>query len=305
MDWNDVRYFLALARLGSVRAAGAHLGVSHSTVARRVEALESELATRLFDRHRDGFLLTDAGKEMLPGAERIENEMATLERGLAGQDTRLAGPVRLTCCDDYVSGLVMGGFRRLCADYPEVELGVETDSRRFDLAKREADIAIRTLARDVAPAEQLIGQRLAPVVCANYVGIEHAARLDPALEGSQARWLAFAHRPSMEQMVAMSSYPDVPLWGSFSSIPLLIQAAAAGLGIAKIPTYAADQDPRLRRLDPADLVHVADLWLVSHPDLRGNQRLSAARQCVREALEEHQALFDGTRDTAEAQRLRR
>src|SRR5690606_14474654 len=67
MDWNDLRHFLALARTGSARAAGGLLGVSHSTVSRRVEALEAELGVRLFDRHRDGYLLTDAGKQMVPG----------------------------------------------------------------------------------------------------------------------------------------------------------------------------------------------------------------------------------------------
>ncbi|MEM7437027.1 MAG: LysR family transcriptional regulator, partial [Myxococcota bacterium] len=103
VDWNDVRYYLALARLGSVRAAGAKLGVSHSTVARRVEALEARLAARLFDRNRDGYTLTDAGRRMLSRAERVEKEMLALERDLVGQDERLAGPVCITCCDEYVS----------------------------------------------------------------------------------------------------------------------------------------------------------------------------------------------------------
>ncbi len=89
MDWNDVRHFLALARCGSVRAAGASLGVSHSTVARRVEALETRLSARLFDRNRDGYTLTEAGRQMLPGAERVERELAALERGLVGQGAPL------------------------------------------------------------------------------------------------------------------------------------------------------------------------------------------------------------------------
>jgi len=96
MEWNDVRHFLALSRAGSVRAAGAQLGVSHSTVARRVEALETKLATRLFDRNRDGYSLTQAGRQMIPGAERIEKEMSALERGVIGKDEQLAGQVALT-----------------------------------------------------------------------------------------------------------------------------------------------------------------------------------------------------------------
>ncbi|MCP3060125.1 LysR family transcriptional regulator [Myxococcus sp. K38C18041901] len=97
MDWNDLRYFLALARLGSVRAAGAALGVSHSTVVRRVDALEFELRTRLFDRHRNGFVLTDAGERMMPAAVRVEDEVCALTRGAAGHDESLSGTVHLTC----------------------------------------------------------------------------------------------------------------------------------------------------------------------------------------------------------------
>ncbi|MEM6926302.1 MAG: LysR family transcriptional regulator [Myxococcota bacterium] len=293
MDWNDVRYFLALARCGSVRSAGTRLGVSHSTVARRVEALEERLATRLFDRTRDGYRLTAAGQDMVPGAERVEDEMATLERGLVGRDERLAGPVRLTCCDEFVSGLLMEALHDLCVDNPEIELGLQTDSRRFDLSRREADLAIRTLPVDGQPAEHLVGRKLAPVVYANYVAVAQADERDPEGEGSSPRWIAYAHRKSVEGLIAMSSYPDVPLWGSFSSILLMHQAVQRGLGIAKLPTYAGDPDPRLVRLAKADLVHVADLWLVSHPDLRANHRLKAARACVRDALAARLPLFEG------------
>jgi molybdenum-dependent DNA-binding transcriptional regulator ModE len=107
VDWDDIRHFLALARTGSVRAAGSLLGVSHSTVARRVEALELWLSVKLFDRHRDGYLLTDAGTEMVAGAERVERELAALERALAGQDARLEGPVRVTCTDPFMARLLL------------------------------------------------------------------------------------------------------------------------------------------------------------------------------------------------------
>ena len=163
MDWDDVRHFLALARLGSVRAAGASLGVSHSTVARRVEALECRLATRLFDRNRDGYQLTEAGQQMLPSAERVESELAALERGLTGQDDRLEGPVSVTCCDSYVSELLIEAFTPFCDAHPDIELHLVNDSRSFDLAKREADIAVRVLGLGDQPPEYLIGRKLAPV----------------------------------------------------------------------------------------------------------------------------------------------
>lgn len=293
MDWNDVRYFLALARLGSVRAAGASLGVSHSTVARRVEALEVRLAARLFDRSRDGYTLTAAGAQMVPGAERVEREMAALEREVAGRDERFAGPVRVTCCDEYVSEMMVTELTVFCGAYPGVELGITTDSRTFDLSRREADFAVRTLPIGAQPQEHLLGRKLVGIYCANYVAAVHAHRLDPELEGTSPRWVAFEERKYFEAMVARSSYPDIPAWGAFSSLALMMQATRAGLGIAMLPCYVADRDAALRRLARPDLEHVANLWLVSHPDLRDNARFRAARDCVIQALQRRERLFHG------------
>ena len=293
MDWNDVRYFLALARSGSVRSAGTALGVSHSTVARRVEALEEQLAARLFDRSRDGYALTDAGEKVLVSAERIEAQMCALEREMAGQDERFAGRVAITCCDDYVGHVLADGLRSLCHDHPDVELTMVTDSRPFDLAKREADIAIRALGIGTAPPEYLIGTKIAPLVVANYVAKAHRHRLDPAVEGSAARWVSFDDRPVHEAMIAESSYPNVPAWGAFSTVELLARAARAGFGIAMLPTYVGDREPELERLAHPDLRHLADLWLLSHPDLRDNVRLRATRAQIVRTFAEHAALFSG------------
>lgn len=293
MDWNDVRYFLALARLGSVRAAGASLGVSHSTVARRVEALEVQLAARLFDRSRDGYTLTSAGQQMVPGAERVEREMSALELELAGQDERLSGPIKLTCCDEYVSQMMLQELTVFCGAYPDIELAITTDSRSFDLSKREADIAIRTLAVDDGPPEYLLGKKLVGIYTANYVATAHAHRLDPEIAGTSPRWVAFEERKFFEALVGVSSYPRVPCWGAFSSLALLLQATRSGMGISKLPCYVADQDPSLRRLAKADVQHIANLWILSHPDLRENARFRAARDCVIQALCRQEALFLG------------
>lgn len=293
MPWDDIRHFLALARSGSVRAAGASLGVSHSTVARRVEALECRLSARLFDRTRDGYTLTEAGRQILPGAERAERELATLERGIVGQDERLEGRVSITCCDVYVSDILVRELTPLCAEHPGIELAMTTDSRPFDLSKREADIAIRTLGAGTQPPDPLIGTRVAPVVVASYVAIAHAHRLDPELEDTTPRWLAFEGRKLVEAMIAGTSYPRLPPWGEFSSLPLMLQATSAGLGIAMLPTYVGDAEPALRRLARPDVRHLADLWLLSHVDLRDNVRFRTTRRRISEALRDHGALFRG------------
>ena len=293
MDWDDVRHFLALARTGSVRAAGASLGVSHSTVARRVETLETRLGVKVFDRNRDGYLLTDAGKDMLAGAERVEREMAALERGLAGQDARLEGRVRVTCTDPYVGKLLLSALAGLCTEHPGLELEIHVDETYLDLSKREADIAVRAVGAEASPPEHLIGRRLVPIVLASYVGVAHAGRLDPERGGAPVRWLGSAMPKVAERLVAGSSYPELPIWGAFESMEVMSHAAQAGLGLAMLPTYVGDADPGLQRLAKPDVRHLADFWLLTHRDLRDNARLRVAREQITAALTDRMALFRG------------
>jgi DNA-binding transcriptional LysR family regulator len=293
MDWDDVRHFLALARTGSVRAAGSLLGVSHSTVARRVEALETRLGVKLFDRHRDGYLLTSAGHEMVAGADRVEREMAALERGLLGQDARLEGLVRLTCTDPFIAKILVCALAPLCERHPGIELELDADAKNLDLSKREADVAVRALLPSASPPEHLIGRRLAPIFLASYVATAHADRLDPERGGRHVRWLGYDQRKMAEELVASSSYPDVPIWGAFESIAVIIEAARAGLGLVMLPTYAGDPDPDLQRLAKPDLRHVGDFWLLTHGDLRDNARLRAAREHITAAMTGAAELFRG------------
>jgi DNA-binding transcriptional LysR family regulator len=295
MDWNDVRHFLALAQSGSVRAAGAALGVSHSTVARRVEGLEERLSTRLFDRGPDGYTLTEAGQQMLPGAERIEAEMSALERGVVGQDARLSGTVAVTCVDTYMSRVLLGPLAAFCQEHDEMELRLTADSRPYDLARREADIALRATGVGMSPHDILIGQKVGPVVLASYVSVAHGDALDPESPGAQPRFLGFDDARFQPQAIRDSSYPDVPIWGAFPSLEVAAQAALQGLGIAMLPTYVGDQEPGLRRLTRPDLRHLGDIWMLHHPDLRANARVRATRQVVRRAFEDAADLFAGDR----------
>lgn len=262
-------------------------------MARRVEGLEARLSTRLFDRNRDGYMLTEAGREMLPGAQRVEAELSQIERGLAGGDARMDGTVSLTCCDAFVSSMLVPAVAELCQQHPGLEVALATDSRPFNLSKREADIALRILARGDTPPENLVGRVLVPVIVCSYVGTQHAQRLNPSGEG--ARWISFDDRKTSQLMVDGSSHPALPLWGAFSSIESIAQAAHAGLGLIMLPTYVGDIDPGLCRLAQPDLRHVADLWLLYHPDLRLNARVRAARDCVESAVLAHKNRFHGTR----------
>lgn len=296
MDWDDLRHFLALARQRSVRGAASELGVSHSTVARRVEALEARLGTRLFDRHRDGVVLTEAGERMLVAAERVEDEVCALTRDAAGHDRQLAGPLHLTCGDEYVAAQLLADPRPWCGQHPEVELSVTVDGRPFNLAKGEADVAVRALPSDAQPPDAVIARPLAPIHVANYVARAHADRLDPT--DPATRWLAFDDRRFVERLVRAGSYPDLPLWGSFSTLRLMVHAVRAGLGVSLLPSYVGDADPELVRLPRADLRLAGRLWLLYHPDLRDNARVRAARTVITEGFERRAGLYEGWSDPA-------
>ncbi len=189
--------------------------------------------------------------------------------------------------------MMVQGLAELCGLYPDIELGITADSRSFSLSKREADIAVRTLGVGAQPPEHLIGRALVPIFCANYVAIDHAERLDPEVDGTSPRWIAFDNRRHVEAMIASTSYAHVPPWGAFSSLGLMLQATREGLGIAMLPCYVADREPALRRLAKPDLRHVADLWILCHPDLRDNARFQATRECVSGALRRYAPLFRG------------
>lgn len=294
MHWDDVRYFLALSREGSVRAAGAALGVSHSTVARRVEALEERLEVRLFDRTPDGYVLTEGGSQMVPGAQRVEREIATLERELLGQDERLEGKITVTCADTYLSELVLAELAPFCRACPEIDLELTSSYRAVDLSKREADIALRVHRLGKLPPGHLLGRKVATLHYANYVSVEHCERLDPEIVGeSESRWLGWGDRKADELWASKTSYPAVPVWGAFGGVGLQMQATRSGMGIACLPCYVADRDPALRRLKKADVGPFFDIWMLSHPDLRTTARLQAARDTLARAFSELESLFCG------------
>lgn len=294
MDWNDLRHFLALARTGSVRAAGTSLRVSHSTILRRVEALEEQLGARLFDRSRSGFTLTDIGEDMLPVAERIEHEFSSLERGVAGRDDQLEGPITITCGDDWVADFILSALREFCEQFPGIHLHLGIDGRQFDLSRREADLAIRALPVSGQPPEPLIATRLTDVLLGTYVAVAHAHRLDPDRPGNHARWAAVEDSATQKSLAATTSYDHLEHWGGFSSLAVLISALEHGYGIGMLPTYIGDHEPTLQRVRKPGLAHLGNLWLLSHPDLRTNARLRACRRVILEAFETNSAWFDGT-----------
>ncbi len=291
MEWDDVRIFLALVRAGSVRAAAAKAGVSHSTVARRVEAFETRLGVKLFDRLPSGYVLTAAGEDLLEVAEKVENELDGVQRRLVGQDRRLSGVIRVTMVDVIATHLLMPDLTEFRGLYPNIELEVVITYEPLDLTRREADVAIRFVKN---PPDHFIGHRLATVANAAYATqdyLDHHELADP----TSASWIGFGSPSPSPKWVKQSDYPHVPAKGVFDSMLLQLQAARCGMGIAKLPCFMGDPDPELRRLPPAEPRPGYGLWLLRHRDTRSTARLRVFSEFVGAAVAEYRPLLEGAR----------
>ena len=159
-NWDDLRYFLALCREGSVTGAGRALGVNHTTVARRIHALEDAFGARLFDRSRDGYEMTQAAENMYEHVRHIEELTQAIDRDVFGQDTELKGPLKITVAHDAAERLVIPRLNEFRTAYPCIDLDLLTTTGLVDLAAREADIAVRMTAK---PPDYLIGREILPL----------------------------------------------------------------------------------------------------------------------------------------------
>lgn len=297
-DWNDARLVLAVARTGSLTAAAKALRVDHSTVFRRLTAVEARLGLPLFERGPGGvYRATSAGTRALLAAERMEEEALGLARDLAGQDRRLTGRLRVTCSETLAHGLLTPILASFRVQHPGVVVELVVDSRVLSLSRREADVALR-VAR---PREgDLWGRKLADVAWTVYgarAGLAAAAPLaSPADLGTQpligweegvvgvkaAEWLETIAPPSAVV------YRTNSLLNQFS-------AARAGIGLAVLPCYLGDPELGLARALPNGPVAALarEMWIVTHQDLRRTARIRAFFDAIADGVAEARALIEG------------
>lgn len=294
-DWNDLRSFLAIARQGSLQGAARTLAVNHSTVFRRLNALEARLGVRLFDRSPRSYALTVAGEHMLASAERVENEILRLERRLLGGDVRLAGTLRVTTTDTLVHGLLgphLRAFRTAC---PEIELELITGNAFFDLSKREADVALRPSRH---PGDAMVGRKLAAIAVALYGSRDYLAeRSRPASEAELTEHAlitgdaSLGHLPATRWLARHVTRAAAVL--RCNSWLSQFAAVRAGLGLAALPCFLGDRAPELVRVLPPEPSLSGELWLLTHPDLRRTARVRAFIETLARGIRRERALLEG------------
>lgn len=260
-DWDDLRFFLALCDAGTLSGAARAAGVEHTTVARRIDALEAALGARLFDRFPRGWSLTAAGTALVPHARKLEEDMHALLNVARGA-SEVAGVVRVSAPPALTACLLAPRLRVPLARLPGVEIDLRADARTTDLMRRQADIALR-FARPTAPG--LVAKRLTTIDYALYA---HADYVDGRLP---AQW-EFLGYDELQQDAPQQEWLD-KLRGTrrysvrSNDLLTLLQAAVAGCGVGVFPRYVAAAAAGLRVLAPACPVR-RKLWLVMHDDVR-------------------------------------
>ncbi len=165
ISWDEFRLVKAIADAQGLNGAADSLGLNHSTVFRRLNALEEDLGAQLFDRGRNGYGLTSSGEQMVALARRMAEEIVEFERKVAGRDLQPSGEVRVTTTDTILSTMAAHPFALFRQRYPDISLDINIDNRALNLSHRDADVAIRASNQ---PPETLVGRRIATIAWAIY-----------------------------------------------------------------------------------------------------------------------------------------
>lgn len=272
IDWSDMPFILSVCEAGSLAGAARMMDVNHSTVFRRIEAVEERLGVRLFERQSHGYVMTPAGELFYERAIVLCEGMNQIELELGGKDLRLEGRLTVTTTDSLLHVLtpVVTRFQKA---HPDVELRILSDARPLDLSRRDADIALRPTLN---PPEHWVGRKLSKIQCATYAGSEYWEHAhDLPLE--EHRWVMLdddLDQSPMSKVTTLKMAKDARVT-IVSTVMGVYDSARSGLGLAVLPLYLGDQSPDLVRLDEPDPRNIWDLWLLAHPDVRRSARVHA------------------------------
>jgi DNA-binding transcriptional LysR family regulator len=292
MEWDNLRFFLAVARKGSIRAASEALAVNHSTVSRRINAFEEKLGVRLFERLPTGYALTPAGEEMVESAQRIEDEVVKLDRQVIGRDAQLNGVLRVTMPAALATHLLAPDLATFSRTYPGIQLELAISDEEFNLKKREADVAIRLTAN---PPDYLVGRQIVTPARGIYASHDYLEQHHPDTHPEKMHWLGWEDSVPYPQWVKESSFPSTPVFHQTDNILVQLEAARSGMGLTMLPCFMADPVPELHRLGPAILASPScgDIWILTHTDLRATARVRIFINYMVEVFERHRDLLVG------------
>ncbi|MWL91281.1 LysR family transcriptional regulator [Cupriavidus sp. SW-Y-13] len=287
MNWDDTRIFLALHRERTLRGAARAAGVDQATVGRRLAALEHALSATLFLRTSEGYVLTSAGENALRSAEKMEKSANDLVRQAKGADTRLAGEVKVTTTDSLALEFVIPAISRLHAQHPDVRVTLNTSTQMLNLARREADIAIRNQKPD---NPDLVARRLARWPVGLYASRQYVAQRgepDPSSGFEGHDLVMYEPHLARNMTPTLVGHPieGGRLVGAVNSSLMLRAMVRMGGAIGEVPVPMAERDGLVRIWPDRERSRPYEVWLVMHQDLRHTARVRAMIDMILESFQ--------------------
>ncbi|MFK8068377.1 MAG: LysR family transcriptional regulator [Gammaproteobacteria bacterium] len=289
-DWNDLQFFLELSRSGKLTQAAKKLNVEPTTVGRRITRLENDLEVHLFDRSPKGYTIAEAGRKLLPDAERIETTVVSIHQSISGKDTELTGTVRMAVPEGLGVGIIskhIGDFRKL---HPGIKLELLADTRARSLSQREADIAI-TLARPATG--RLVAWKLGEyklALYANHDYLQEHGEINSVADLTQHKFISYINDqiefPQLKYLQDLLSGANVVFRSS--SLQAQYQAVIDNVGLALLHCFLVAEDQNLKAILPDEIFAIREYWMVVHEDLRPLARVKAVSDFFTQVIKNEQ-----------------
>lgn len=292
-QWDDVRFFLAVARAGSLSGAARALGVGHVTVGRRIALLEKRLGVTLLNRTPDGFATTSAGQAILRECAAMESAAMDLERIVAGRDALIAGAVRVTTTEPLAYQFVAPAIAGLHEAHPELRVDLITGVRSLDIGRREADLAIR-FARP--SASDLVCRKLGEVGFSLYASKRYLASAGVPKRGEGLAGfdlITFTGAPAATSPFFMGESLEGARVALRCNNPLIqVRAAACNAGIVEAACFLGDASSDLVRVWPDEAPARRAAWLIMHQDMQRAARIKAVSSVITEAFRRQRRILE-------------
>ncbi len=296
MEWDDLRYFATLAKVGSVRGAAEQLGVNPSTVTRRLDQMEQDLGVRLFNRSSSGLRITLEGAGVVAQVEAVGLQIEDIQQTLKGLDQRLAGGIRVAVPDVLAVSFLLDELKPFTTLYPDIDLEIIPSYQDMDLKLADVDVAIRATDH---PPQNMVGRPLSRVTLCAYAGPELIQAHPAVMTGAGVPgvpwvdWVGTGEVMALYRDLQETYFPAVRVHIRCGQIQMHQTAIRAGMGMGILPRFLADGDDSLVRLPHMPPQMGPMLWLLSHADLRKAQRVRVFLDHVRGVFERRQDVLIG------------
>lgn len=286
MNWDDLKIFLTLARCERLSEAGRQLKIDHSTVARRIKILEQALSTQLFERQPSGYFMTQAGRDLVEFAEKIEANVIAAENAVVDKGTQLSGPVRVAAPEGIAAFAIVKAAQQLCDVNPSLQIQLVTNAQRYSLSKREADFLV-TVSRPKAGRLKI--QKIVDVPLHIYGSkkyLENCPAIKTVNDLKKLRYISYVPELLPEKELDYLSDINVDVEPQFTATSVHVQAAAilnnAGIGI--MHDFMAAPHSDLVKLLPEKISIIRTLWGVVHEDHQHVERTRVAAEAIVESI---------------------